>query len=446
MVIDALSAADLAHYHAEYDKSKAKSESGENQGNYGDGGEIDPEILIRRKIEENNPKVDNLYLDMNGIIHPCCHPLDKPQPKNETEMFNLIFEYMDTVIDIVKPAKTLYLAIDGVAPRAKMNQQRSRRFRTALDVQDKAERTATIRTKWAAEGIEIADKPKTQDTGFDSNVITPGTEFMRNLSKALQLCIIERLHNSERWSHLKVIFSDASVPGEGEHKILDFIRSQRAQKNYDPNTSHCIHGADADLIMLGLSTHEAHFYILREAFIQEKDKKCRKCHKNGHLTHECGSEATKDGVAIKLAQAVQFQFVKLPVVREYLYLEFKDIKLPYEFQFERIIDDFVFLCFLVGNDFLPHLPSLSIREGALDALIFMYKNLLPRSGGYLTCGSGDLDFSKIDILFSDLARCEEEFFKQHQRNSIRNEERRKREEEKEKTYNEIKRKQEQGNA
>ena len=94
------------------------------------------------------------------------------------------------------------------------------------------------------------------------------------------------------------------MPGEGEHKILDFIRSQRAQKNYDPNTSHCIHGADADLIMLGLSTHEAHFYILREAVIQEKDKKCRKCHKNGHHTHECGSEATKDGVAIKLAQAV----------------------------------------------------------------------------------------------------------------------------------------------
>lgn len=114
-------------------------------------------------------------------------------------------------------------------------------------------------------------------------------------------------------------------------------------------------------------------------------------------------------------------------------MEFKDIKLPYAFDFERIVDDFVFLCFLVGNDFLPHLPSLSIREGALDALVFMYKNLLPRLGGYLSRGSGELDFSKVDVLFSDLARVEEEFFRQHQRNATRNEERRKRDEEREQT-------------
>jgi len=114
-------------------------------------------------------------------------------------MFGLIFEYMDRVIGIVKPSKILYLAIDGVAPRAKMNQQRSRRFRTALDAQEKAERTTSIKTKWAAEGIKFTDRPTEAVTGFDSNVITPGTEFMANLSKALQLCIVERLHNSERW-------------------------------------------------------------------------------------------------------------------------------------------------------------------------------------------------------------------------------------------------------
>lgn len=73
-------------------------------------------------------------------------------------MFNLIFEYIDKILEIVRPKKVLYLAIDGVAPRAKMNQQRSRRFRTALDVQEKADREAAIRTKWADAGIQFSDK------------------------------------------------------------------------------------------------------------------------------------------------------------------------------------------------------------------------------------------------------------------------------------------------
>lgn len=181
---------------------------------------------MEKRISENNPKVDNLYLDMNGIIHPCCHPLDKPQPKSEGEMFNLIFEYTDMVINIVRPTGTLYLAIDGVAPRAKMNQQRSRRFRTAIDAEEKLTREASIRNKWADEGIKFTGKPtQSGEHVFDSNVITPGTEFMHNLSKALQLYIVERLHSNNRWKNLKVIFSDAFVPGEGEHKILDFIRS-----------------------------------------------------------------------------------------------------------------------------------------------------------------------------------------------------------------------------
>jgi len=152
---------------------------------------------------------------------------------------------------------------------------------------------ANIKNQWASEGIKFDDK-NTGDSTFDSNVITPGTDFMYNLAKALQLYIAERMHNAPNWARLNVVFSDAAVPGEGEHKILDFIRTQRASEGYDPNTSHCIYGADADLIMLGLSTHEAYFYILRESLMQEKDKKCRKCHNTGHFTHECGSEILND--------------------------------------------------------------------------------------------------------------------------------------------------------
>ena len=94
---------------------------------------------------------------MNGIIHPCAHPQNKAQPKNESEMFNNIFEYTDKVIQIVKPQRLIYMAIDGVAPRAKQNQQRSRRFRSALDTEDREIREADIRSKWQKEGVKFSD-------------------------------------------------------------------------------------------------------------------------------------------------------------------------------------------------------------------------------------------------------------------------------------------------
>merc|ERR1711920_298606 len=101
-------------------------------------------------LNEDNPNgdYDCLYLDMNAIIHPCTHPEEGKPPKNHAEMYELIFLYIDRLIRIVRPKKLLYMAVDGCAPRAKMNQQRARRFRAAQEREEQAAEMDKLKAEW----------------------------------------------------------------------------------------------------------------------------------------------------------------------------------------------------------------------------------------------------------------------------------------------------------
>lgn len=388
---------------------------------------------------------------MNGIIHPCTHPEDKPAPKNEDEMMEAIFECIDRLFNIVRPRKVLYMAIDGVAPRAKMNQQRfvqifilftsmffiywniflciflfsSRRFRASKETFEKQLEIARIKEKLIEAGAAVPpDKPKGEH--FDSNCITPGTPFMERLSQCLHYYIHDRLNNNPAWKGIKVYLSDANVPGEGEHKIMDYIRRQRGQPDHDPNTQHVLCGADADLIMLGLATHEPNFTIIREEFLPNKPRPCEIC---GSLNHEMAkcegiTVASSADLPAAFGAEVKFIFVRLSVLKEYLKRTLAMPNLPFPYDFERVLDDWVFMCFFVGNDFLPHLPSLEIREGAVDRLIELYKKCVYKTCGYLT-DSGEVNLERVQMILKDLGMVEDEIFTQRQRREIQFRERNK---------------------
>ncbi|EFA77071.1 5'-3' exoribonuclease [Heterostelium album PN500] len=351
-----------------------------------------------------NGEFDNLYLDMNGIIHPCAHPEQGPKPRNTQDMMDSIMEYLDLVFAIVRPRNLLYMAIDGVAPRAKMNQQRSRRFRSALDARLTREKEAKELMENIANGkmseseVEALQKAKDEKFHFDSNCITPGTMFMDLVALTLRSYVAEKVSTDPAWKNLKVIISDASIPGEGEHKIMDYIRKQRAQKDYNPNQKNVIYGLDADLIMLALATHEPNFEILRE-FVQTKGRKQQSTPKEMQGGDD-GEEEKKDFLT------KDYQLLSLNLFRDYLDSELK-CSPAFGFDIERVIDDFILICFFVGNDFLPHLPSLQINEGAIDRIMKIYKDLLPTFDDYLT-EDGEFSIDRVGKIFAKLAMVEED--------------------------------------
>ena len=327
------------------------------------------------------PDIDNLYLDMNGVIHNCSHGAgtDVNTRMSEDEMMSKVFAYLDHLFRMTRPNKLLYMAIDGVAPRAKMNQQRSRRFRSAQE----AER--------AREEARAKGEPEPEGEPFDSNCITPGTEFMQRLTEHLKFYVRKKQTEDPLWAKVTVILSGHEVRGEGEHKIMEHIRWARTQPGWTPNQTHCLYGLDADLIMLALVTHEPHFCLLREVVKFGGGEK-------GQPSREILSNPSDDG----------FILLHIGLLREYLDLEFREKNLPFGYNLERVIDDFILLCMMVGNDFLPALPTLNIAEGALNTLFKVYHDTLPTLGGYITGdeGGGTFNATRLEAIMSIMATFE----------------------------------------
>ena len=314
--------------------------------------------LKRGKVEIMSTKgVDNFMIDLNGVFHSSAQKIYeygnyKPQLsllrkkivkkslgiKTQILLFEDICKTIEKLFNVVQPKQRLILCVDGPAPQSKQNQQRSRRYRRTIEVDKSGE-----------------------ETSFDTSQITPGTKFMDFLSKYIDWYIKKRISEDERWQNIQVIFSNEKSPGEGEAKAIRYVRSFG-----DENETYCLHGLDADLIMLSLGTHVNKFYILRDDIYNPA---------NEYLCLDIGAIHEKLGEKLKWDPSKDDE----------------DNKYDHKY----VINDFIFMCFLVGNDFLPHLPSIEIMEGGMEVLVDVYKDVC-KEYGHLTKKnlSGDIILNK----------------------------------------------------
>lgn len=283
-----------------------------------------------------NDDIDVLYIDANCLFHPVCFKtLDKyPNNKNvESLMIDNIIQYIEYLIDHVSPNQ-VYIAVDGVAPMAKINQQRSRRYKSAYE--------NNIRN-------DIKKKYNKEINEWNNASITPGTVFMENLHNAL----IKYINNK----NINIEYSSYHTNGEGEHKILQHI------KKYITDEIITIYGLDADLIFLSLASKKSNIYLLRERHVI-KHKESIDDDNDNDFDKPVMSYVSIDGLKWCINDKIMSNIENI--------LNKENIKGLSKIDFT---DDFIFLCFILGNDFVPHMPSLNIYTGGLDIIIKQYSKI-----------------------------------------------------------------------
>ncbi|OAF71578.1 hypothetical protein A3Q56_00681 [Intoshia linei] len=301
--------------------------------------------------KDDNIHLDNLYIDFNGIIHNCTHKNTHTEIKNNDIYFKAISDYILLIIETCLPKNIVYIAIDGVAPRSKINNQRTRRYRSVLD-----------KLKVEESDVEC----------FSSNCISPGTQFMEELHCFLLKFIAQLMSNNKRWSHLKFYYSGHDVPSEGEHKIMKFIRWYTKQSDYNINTSHAIYGNDADLLSLGICTNQPKVYLLREKI---------------YFTANSMDQEVADDVTL-----TKFYYLHIQILKDYLILEFQNFKnvlqqtKSFEFDESNLYYDWILLNFVIGNDFLHQIPCFKITSNNLVDMWKVYSDVVPLMDGYLSDG------------------------------------------------------------
>lgn len=313
-------------------------------------------------------EINWLWIDFNCIVYHCLHRKDsqccgtnhttlRPYPGDddkalwEKELLESVVQYCTNIVKKVSPTDGVFIGVDGIVPMAKMRQQRVRRFKSA----------------WMRENIlSVGEDYEKAACGpqWDTNAITPGTEFMEKLFNRMTILV----NSKKGWK-----LSSSFEPGEGEHKIMEQWRTGAYPGNY------AVYGLDADLIVLSLLNRADHnVWLFREVV-------------------EAGViQYNEDGEE----KFCWFDVVKL---HETIFGDIPDAKR------QRCVSDYCCAMSLLGNDFVPSALGLKIRDKGYEFLSTILRKMwADQSSVHLVEEDGQkLSYDGLCYLFKELAESEE---------------------------------------
>lgn len=301
---------------------------------------------------------EGVSFDLNAYLYRVKEAVLEPTEQNlkrignltreqlEVEFFQKLGDKLAEDIKHVHPQSYVIFAVDGKAPRAKANQQRGRRF---IAVTPEEKKVVTL-------GVQ-APKFVTSEgkSPFETNAFTAGTPFMHRVDLFMQSWIAS---NREVLPPL-VIYSPYTVDGEGEWKIFQYLRYGTLTPGKEAPAPiaqgigyHCMIGKDADLNMYACLSPKNKILVIRENFND---------------------------------------IVNIDDLKNYVYEELTshltNVPLEERPSRERVIQDFVWMVFFAGNDFLPHQMSMEDMGLGMETLFAAYRrlngNTITDSQGYL---------------------------------------------------------------
>jgi 5'-3' exonuclease len=340
------------------------------------------------------PQIHNLYLDTNGLIYDAVRVVGSnsgmSDDEYESKIIQCVCEKLNEYLAMFRPTNQVLIAFDGVAPVAKLNQQRERRYKSWFTgvVEKTITRKNALLDPLSAASIR-AGSGGSDTKAWNTSAITPGTRFMTKLNVRMNQYCAEKVR--EIGTAVLYIYSGSDSPGEGEHKIFEYIREN---SEYHKDTTTLIYGLDADLIMLCLNhLHiSQNIYLYRDTpeFIQSLDS-----------TLSSSDQFYLDIPAFACSLEAVMRETTAPVVTNNSTSYTSDsttvaAKVAIDAtSSSRItpeviaaIDDYIVMAFMLGNDFMPHFPSLNLRTNGMTVLLQTYANMFRTSKEYLVTRKG----------------------------------------------------------